>query len=317
MKAIDTYWVSAAEHGLNASTFTARIAASTGADCAAALSAAVGALSGPLHGGAPDASASHARRRRGERRPRRLRPRASSTAASGSWASATASTAPRIRARASSAGRPASSARRASRWRRHSSGGACGAAREVARPAARDERRVLGGGGARRGRDPARHVPGDVRLRPRRRLVGAHHRAAADGPSDPAVGALRRRGGALALVTLAEAALEANALAEQGDERMLAADAHPVGRRGRGGGALGRPSRARGRLPRRLPVPLPAEDRAAPPRSRGHEPGLSAARRCSRSSCSRATTPESSTASGRCCTSWSRATPTTPCAGSR
>jgi citrate synthase len=51
--AVDTYWVSAAEHGLNASTFVARIAASTGADCAAALSAAVGALSGPLHGGAP------------------------------------------------------------------------------------------------------------------------------------------------------------------------------------------------------------------------------------------------------------------------
>ncbi len=52
-KALDTYWVSTAEHGLNASTFTARIAASTGADCAAALSAAVGTLSGPLHGGAP------------------------------------------------------------------------------------------------------------------------------------------------------------------------------------------------------------------------------------------------------------------------
>jgi citrate synthase len=51
--AVDTYWVSAAEHGLNASTFVARIAASTGADCAAALSAAVGTLSGPLHGGAP------------------------------------------------------------------------------------------------------------------------------------------------------------------------------------------------------------------------------------------------------------------------
>jgi citrate synthase len=51
--AIDTYWVSAAEHGMNASTFTARVAASTGADCAAAMSAAVGALSGPLHGGAP------------------------------------------------------------------------------------------------------------------------------------------------------------------------------------------------------------------------------------------------------------------------
>ena len=53
VKAIDTYWICTAEHGLNASTFTARIAASTGADCGAAMSAAVGALSGPLHGGAP------------------------------------------------------------------------------------------------------------------------------------------------------------------------------------------------------------------------------------------------------------------------
>jgi citrate synthase len=53
VKAIDAYWVSAAEHGVNASTFVARIAASTGADVAAALSAAVGTLSGPLHGGAP------------------------------------------------------------------------------------------------------------------------------------------------------------------------------------------------------------------------------------------------------------------------
>jgi len=51
--AIDTYWICTAEHGLNASTFTARVVASTGADCAAALSSAVGALSGPLHGGAP------------------------------------------------------------------------------------------------------------------------------------------------------------------------------------------------------------------------------------------------------------------------
>ena len=51
--AIDTYWICTAEHGLNASTFTARVVASTGADGAAALSAAVGALSGPLHGGAP------------------------------------------------------------------------------------------------------------------------------------------------------------------------------------------------------------------------------------------------------------------------
>lgn len=53
VKAIDAYWSSAAEHGMNASTFTARVVTSTGADVAAAFSGAVGAMSGPLHGGAP------------------------------------------------------------------------------------------------------------------------------------------------------------------------------------------------------------------------------------------------------------------------
>jgi citrate synthase len=53
VRAVDAYWVSAAEHGLNASTFTARVIASTGADVASCLSGAVGAMSGPLHGGAP------------------------------------------------------------------------------------------------------------------------------------------------------------------------------------------------------------------------------------------------------------------------
>src|SRR3954447_1349753 len=53
VRAVDAYWVSAAEHGLNASTFTARVIASTGADVATCLSGAVGAMSGPLHGGAP------------------------------------------------------------------------------------------------------------------------------------------------------------------------------------------------------------------------------------------------------------------------
>ncbi|HCT76473.1 MAG TPA: citrate synthase [Micromonosporaceae bacterium] len=53
VKAVDAYFISAAEHGLNASTFTARIAASTGADAAACISSGIGALSGPLHGGAP------------------------------------------------------------------------------------------------------------------------------------------------------------------------------------------------------------------------------------------------------------------------
>ena len=53
VRAIDAYWVSAAEHGMNASTFTARVVASTGADVPACFTGAVGSMSGPLHGGAP------------------------------------------------------------------------------------------------------------------------------------------------------------------------------------------------------------------------------------------------------------------------
>ena len=53
IQAMDAYFVSAAEHGMNASTFASRIIASTGADVAAAISGAIGAMSGPLHGGAP------------------------------------------------------------------------------------------------------------------------------------------------------------------------------------------------------------------------------------------------------------------------
>ncbi|WP_016700330.1 citrate/2-methylcitrate synthase [Actinoalloteichus spitiensis] len=52
--AINRYLVSTVDHGFNASTFTGRVVASTGADLVAAVVAAVGAFSGPLHGGAPD-----------------------------------------------------------------------------------------------------------------------------------------------------------------------------------------------------------------------------------------------------------------------
>ncbi|WP_411107433.1 citrate synthase [Streptomyces sp. cmx-4-9] len=52
-RAVEQYLVSTVDHGFNASTFTARVIASTGADVAACLTGAVGALSGPLHGGAP------------------------------------------------------------------------------------------------------------------------------------------------------------------------------------------------------------------------------------------------------------------------
>jgi citrate synthase len=51
--AIDTYWVTVIDHGMNASTFTARVIASTRSDMVSAVTGAIGALKGPLHGGAP------------------------------------------------------------------------------------------------------------------------------------------------------------------------------------------------------------------------------------------------------------------------
>ena len=53
VRAIEQYLISTIDHGFNASTFTARVITSTGADCAAAMVGAIGSLSGPLHGGAP------------------------------------------------------------------------------------------------------------------------------------------------------------------------------------------------------------------------------------------------------------------------
>ena len=52
-RALDTYLILTADHGLNASTFTARVIASTESDMCSAVVGAVGALKGPLHGGAP------------------------------------------------------------------------------------------------------------------------------------------------------------------------------------------------------------------------------------------------------------------------
>lgn len=53
VRGLDTYLVTVADHGLNASTFTARVIVSTGSDFISALTGAIGALKGPLHGGAP------------------------------------------------------------------------------------------------------------------------------------------------------------------------------------------------------------------------------------------------------------------------
>jgi citrate synthase len=55
-RALTAYLIAAMDHGFNASTFTARVIASTGADVGSCLAGALGALSGPLHGGAPSRS---------------------------------------------------------------------------------------------------------------------------------------------------------------------------------------------------------------------------------------------------------------------
>jgi citrate synthase len=53
VRAIEKYWIATVDHGFNASTFTARVIAGTGADVGAAVVGALGAFSGPLHGGSP------------------------------------------------------------------------------------------------------------------------------------------------------------------------------------------------------------------------------------------------------------------------
>ena len=53
VRGLDTYLATVADHGLNASTFTARVIVSTGSDFISAVTGAIGALKGPLHGGAP------------------------------------------------------------------------------------------------------------------------------------------------------------------------------------------------------------------------------------------------------------------------
>jgi citrate synthase len=52
-QALDAYWVTVIDHGMNASTFTARVIASTRSDMVSSVTGALGALKGPLHGGAP------------------------------------------------------------------------------------------------------------------------------------------------------------------------------------------------------------------------------------------------------------------------
>ena len=164
MKAIDTYWICTAEHGLNASTFTARIVASTGADCGAAMSggrrraerAAARRRAGPC--------AADARRGREDRRSRGLRQEHPRAARPDHGLRP-----PRLPRRGSTFADPqadgAGGRLAAHRGRRGAGGsGARCAPRAKAGLRDRDERRVLLGRGAGRGRGAARPDARDVRV---------------------------------------------------------------------------------------------------------------------------------------------------------
>ncbi len=193
VKAIDAYWVSAAEHGVNASTFVARITASTGADVGAALSAAVGALSGPLHGGAPS-------------RVLKMLEEVERTGDAERWVKEALDRGdrlmgfghriyraedPRARVLRRTCRRTALPALRGRRGARAGRPG--GAARAQARPRARDQRRVLVGCRARPRGSAGRTVHPDVHLRAGGGVVGAHPRAEARRQADQAHREVRGR----------------------------------------------------------------------------------------------------------------------------
>ena len=179
---------------MNASTFTARVIASTGADAAACLSGAVGALSGPLHGGAPsrvlkmlDDVAEE-----GDARAYVKRLMDSKQRLMGFGHRVYRAEDPRarvLRRTAKELNAPRVEVAEALEERR--AGGAQGA---LPRPGARDQRRVLVGGRPRLRAGAGAHVHVDVRLRPRRRVERAHPRAEAPRQAGPAVGALHRSG---------------------------------------------------------------------------------------------------------------------------
>ncbi len=197
-RALEAYFVVAAEHSFNASTFTARVIASTQSDMASAVCGAIGALKGPLHGGAPSevvsqlheiASIDRAEQwiddtlDRGDRlmgfghrvyraydpRAAALRHVAEGMAGTAEWLT------PRRRGR----GHRAAQARRA-----------------PPRPPAQDQCRVLHGRRHAGDRPAAGALSLDLRARAARRLDRACARTGRREPPHPPVGSLRRATGA-------------------------------------------------------------------------------------------------------------------------
>ena len=195
--AVDAYWTSAAEHGMNASTFTARVIASTGADVAAAMSGAIGAMSGPLHGGAPSRVLHMLdeveKTGDAEKYVKDLLDRKERLMGFGHRVYRAEDPRARVLRRVRGARRPPLRGRP-----RPGEGRPQGAARAASRPAGRDQRGVLGGDRPRLRRGAQPHVHLDVHLRPHRRLVRAHPRAEEHRPPRAPVGPLRRPGPAQA-----------------------------------------------------------------------------------------------------------------------
>ena len=109
-RAIEQYLISTIDHGFNASTFTARVITSTGADLGSAVVGAIGALSGPLHGGAPSRALDMLDAIGTPDNAEAVDPRRGRAGRAGSWASATASTRPTTPARSCCAAWPSASA---------------------------------------------------------------------------------------------------------------------------------------------------------------------------------------------------------------
>ena len=196
-RALDAYLVTVIDHGMNASTFTARVVTSTATDLISAVVAAIGALKGPLHGGAPGpvldmldaigltmANAGGVAARRARRGPPCIMvhgPPDLSRARSRRAAVLEAARSSRSRRRDSSSRVP---------WRPPRRRSCASASRIVRSP--RTSNSLQNGRAARCDRPTARAVLGDVRGRTGLRLVRPRDRAAACRQADPAGVELRR-----------------------------------------------------------------------------------------------------------------------------
>ena len=186
-KGLDTYLATIADHGFNASTFTARVVASTHAGLISAVLAGLCALKGPLHGGAPGPGARHARR---DRLARRAEAWFDDAFAKGTTLMGFGHRIYKVRdpradvlkhavATLAGDGGPARLRRRGREGRDRRP------AQAQARPAARHQRRVLHRASARGAGDAAQRLHRAVRGRPHGRLVRPYLRAGEGRPHHP------------------------------------------------------------------------------------------------------------------------------------